>query len=353
MKILADATLPDLTTWFPAPFDLSFYKTEAELHNLLPTQDILVCRSTLKVTAKLLKNTVLQCVATASSGTDHIDAPYLQQQNITLFDAKGCNAKSVADYVVACLAFLDNQSLIMGPKAAVIGMGNVGSEVASRLKRLAFDVLPFDPPKTHLDSTFQSATFHDLTACNLLCIHADLHDTPPYVSRHLLNQALYQQLKPGTIIINAARGGIVDEKALLNTQTPLIYCTDVYQGEPSIDADLLNKATLCTPHIAGHSIEAKANAVERLSIKLHHHYGLSAPIPPMTTKSERCSWPNNRWQDCVLALYNPALDTALLKAATDKKAAFLAQRQAHQYRHDFVCYDAHTLDQRIQCLLGQ
>ena len=104
MNILADATLPSLQDWFGIPFNLSVYHSNHDLQQQLPQNNIVICRSTLRVNKKLLEGTPIKAVATASSGIDHIDSDYLTQNGIELFDAKGCNAGSVADYVLATLA---------------------------------------------------------------------------------------------------------------------------------------------------------------------------------------------------------------------------------------------------------
>lgn len=339
MKILADSTLPHLSALFKGAFELTLYQNEETLFAGLPFHDILLCRSTLRVTAKQLANTPIQCVATASSGIDHIDTAYLAAQGIKLVDAKGCNAEAVADYVMSTLAWLIKNGNITGQQAGVVGIGEVGTRVVSRLRATGIDVIQYDPLRAHMDPTMQSCTLHDLTTCDLLFIHANLHDTEPFPSKNLFDADFLMQLKPGTCLINAARGGIVNEEALLQNTQPLIYCTDVYANEPAIDPRIIAFSTLCTPHIAGHSIEAKSRAVETIAHALHAYYGFSMPevlnlpqptCPPMLT--------GERWSDQALRLYNPMTETTVLKNASDKQAAFLALRQAHDYRHDFTAY---------------
>ena len=331
IKILADATLPHLTELFPKPFTLTLYKTSGQIPDLLTDQTILVCRSTLRVNATLLANSNIQCVTTASSGIDHIDEAYLNQHHITLFDAKGSNARAVADYVVATIAALHRLRLPMGALAGVVGIGEVGARVVERLQAAGFNVICYDPLK------YSHGTLADLTACDLLCLHPNLHESQPFPSKHLINADFLNQLKSGVVIINASRGGIVDENALLASNKPILYCTDVYNNEPSIDSRIIDFATLCTPHIAGHSIEAKQNAVAQISQKIHQHYGLISPPLELSMPITHVS-PCNQWQDLVLSLYNPMDDTEQLKAAVDKKNAFLKQRLAHQFRHDFNRY---------------
>ena len=351
VKILADETLPNLVTLFPRPFELTLYKSNAQIPSLLSDHSILLCRSTLRVNADLLSNSAIQCVATASSGIDHIDEAYLKQNNIALFDAKGSNARAVADYVVSTIAALHRLNKTLGTLAGVIGVGEVGSRVVKRLQAAGFDVICYDPFKEPNNSQYHYAALQDLTACDVLCLHPNLHASQPFPTRHLLNARFLNQLKSEAIIINASRGDIVDEDALLASLNPIIYCTDVYSKEPNINPRIIDFATLCTPHIAGHSIEAKQGAVIQLSQQIHQHYGLTCPPIAKNTDiphvSSECDW-----QDWVLSIYNPMSDTEQLKGAIDKTSAFITQRQAHTFRHDFNQYGVDAINQQMQLLLA-
>lgn len=339
MNILADASLPGLKAAFPAPFNLTLYEKPDEIPLLIEQQDVLLCRANLKVDENHLPESSLRYVATASSGIDHIDSFFLKKQGIKLLDAKGCNASSVADYLMSCLAFLDTQHLIKGKKAGIIGMGAVGSTVYHRLRALDFQIKTYDPPKALIDTHFKSCTLDDLLDCDLLCIHAALHNKPPYPSIHLLNSVFLEQLKPGCLIINAARGGIIDETALLQTTKPLIYCTDVYANEPAIEKKIVDKALLCTPHIAGHSLEAKFRAVEMISRQLHEILHLKMPefLKPSFV-NQQVHQKFNNWQELTLSIYNPIDETCSLKKAGNNEQAFQALRKQHQTRHDFFLY---------------
>jgi erythronate-4-phosphate dehydrogenase len=335
MNILADASLPGLNVAFASGFNVCLYHHAEEVPNLLANQDLLLCRSTLKVTADLLNKHTLKYVATASSGTDHIDSNYLNKQGIVLIDAKGCNAISVADYVLASLAYLDKYHAPLGNMIGIIGMGHVGMEVSSRLGTFDFHLLGYDP----LKKDYQSAQLQDLYGCDILCIHAELHQNNPHPSVNLINHDFLAQLKPGCILINAARGGILNEEALLCNKKPLIYCTDVYLNEPNVDSRIIDKATLCTPHIAGHSLEAKYAAVALVSKQIHKIAGLPLPefAAPILSTSVTLK-ANCTWQERILSIYNPNDETQALKQALDKKSAFLQLRKNHQNRHDFSTY---------------
>lgn len=338
MNILADASLPHLNTHFQAPFHLTTYNNQDELLHALPHHDVLLCRSTLHVTPELLVNSKLTCVATASSGVDHIDSHYLKTQNISLFDAKGCNAEAVSDYVLSTLAYLDIHQKLAGRRVGIMGAGKVGSRVAGCLRALGFKVFLYDPPKEKITPDFTSCSLSDFSSCDILCIHANLHNTQPYPTQKFLNANFLKSLKPNTMIINAARGGILEEQALLNLKKNIIYCTDVYEEEPKINYKIINHATLCTPHIAGHSIEAKYNAILYISQALHKHFKLVPPATPTYPKIAFNS-SDNSWQARARSLYNPIDETLILKQAEDKQATFLKLRCAHQHRHNFSHYE--------------
>ncbi|HAT9460049.1 TPA: 4-phosphoerythronate dehydrogenase [Legionella pneumophila subsp. pneumophila] len=337
MNILADALLPGLDSAFPPPFTVTLYHKADEIPELLHYKDVLLCRSTLKINGDLLKNHQIKFVATATSGTDHIDFPFLESQNISIIDAKGCNAISVADYVVACLAYLDKQQLIQGKTAGIIGLGQVGTKVYERLNAAEFQLCLYDPPKATRDTSFQSCSLEDLFECDLLCVHAELHSDAPYPSLNLINRDFLKELKPGCIIINASRGGIVNEEALLHLGSAILYCTDVYNNEPHIDSRIVSKATLCTPHIAGHSLEAKFAAVAIVSRKLHQMLGLPYPQFATPEKPYRLN-ENSDWRELALSIYNPIHETLELKRAGNLSSAFLTLRKNHHHRHDFTTY---------------
>lgn len=338
MKILADASLPHLYEAFPEPFEIILYHHPEEINDLIAGVDVLLCRSTLQVTKQLVKDSQLRFVATASSGTDHLHSLELAQLNIQCLDAKGSNAKSVADYVLSCYAYLINQYAFTTSKVGIIGIGKVGTYVAQYFQALGLELKLFDPLKAALDSDFKSCHMDELLSCNLICVHANLHNIAPYSSRNLLSYQELSQLNANTAIINAARGGIINEDDLVDIKKPLFYCTDVFLNEPHISSSIIDFATLCTPHIAGHSIEAKFNAVSLLSEKLHALYQLNSPFNYKSAREEKelsAYFLQKNWPATILTLYNPVNESLLLKNADDKLSAFLTLRKQHVFRHDF------------------
>lgn len=328
MKILADASLPNLEILFPRPFILKKYNNINNQGEIIKLGDILICRSTLKIDKNLLLNTNIKCVASATSGVCHIDENYLLEKNIKLFDAKGANSTSVKDYVIATLALLKLKGKIKGDKVGIIGLGHIGEKVKQQLQQLKFRIISYDPYK------FTNTTMDDLIQSDIICVHANLHEHPPYPSKNLLNDLFLKKLKKNTIIINTARGGIVNEQDLLSCKS-LIYCTDVYSNEPHINKNIINFSETCTPHIAGHSVEGKQNTVKLISQKIHKYYNLLPPLASFYSDTI-LQLPISSWSEQVLRLYNPEKETMLLKKSADISQTFKDLRKLHQNRHDFL-----------------
>lgn len=353
MNILADANIPGLKAAFPLPFCLTTYTNAQEIPKLLANQDVLLCRSTLQVNKALLDHAKIRYVATASSGSDHLDLNYLQSRHIQAFDARGSNAEAVGDYVISCLAYLHKLKIQPGKLAGIIGMGFVGTNVYKRLKSLGYDIITYDPPRAKIDQHFISHKLEELYSCDILFIHAKLHSSSDHPSVNLINHLFLKHLKPGCIIINAARGGIVNEEALLTSAKEIVYCTDVYWNEPKANPDIINIATLCTPHIAGHSIDAKYRAVSQISEQLHGILQIPMPDLAIPTAGRIITGDEfEHWEDLALNLYNPSVETEELKTAENKESTFLKLRKAHTQRHDFRNYFRDGLKEPWHIIFG-
>lgn len=333
-RILADANLPDVAQVFH-PLNVTLFTDNNSLLEHIPFHDILICRSTLKVNEQLLKNTPVRLVGTATSGTEHLDKNWLEANQIRYMSAKGANAHAVADYVCITLAWLNKNKGWWGKKAGLIGCGKVGNKVKYRLESLGFSVYTNDPWRCD-ETNFKHHPLDALLDCDVICIHCDHHENLPYPSHHLLNQDFLQQYKTNGILINAARGGIVDEAALLESIHCENYCTDVYNNEPDINTHLLKSCMLATPHIAGHTIEAKYNAVIMLAQQIFEYLNIrpTHPLLKVSFPEINVNSKNPEWIDKVLSIYNPGLDSQALKISCDIAQDFKRIRKAHNFRHD-------------------
>lgn len=354
IPVLMDASLSVQSVPWHSDFQVVPFKNLSELHTLLASHEVLVCRSNLPVTAELLANSPIRCVATASSGTNHIDFPYLLKHKIACLDAKGSNAMAVADYVTACLAYLQVYQHWQGACIGIIGLGEVGRRVHARMRALGYTVYGYDPLRALHDPSFHSDSLALIQQCDFISIHANLHTGPFYPTLHWINAEFLAQVSPGTVILNASRGDIVDEFALLQDNFPIQYCTDVYSNEPFISEQLVAKATLCTPHIAGHSIEGRGAMLRHVIEKLHQYYAKSMPMADYPSLSDRPSlYAEATWQNTVLKIYNPGIETHALKTAHARDDVFLRLRQAHAQRHDFCQYRIQNGTSDVYAALGQ
>ena len=261
--------------------------------------EALFVRTRTRVDSALLQGSRVQFVATATIGTDHLDIPYLEQEGIGWASAPGCNAQAVCDYVEECLRTERPplaERLLRCPTAAlndrltlgIVGCGHVGSKVKAMAERRGMRVMVSDPPKGLHTPLEQIAAEADV-----ITFHTPLTRTGAYPTYHLCDAAFLGLCRPGTLIINAARGGVVDEEALLQSGLPCAI--DTWEGELDINRDLLRHAWLASYHIAGYSLEGKINAsqqvldafcrffqrkaciIDKKAVTLHAHSGDNAP----------------------------------------------------------------------------
>ena len=227
--------------------------------------DVLVVRTRTRVDEALLRDSNVRMVCTATIGFDHIDTAYCESHGIRWMSCPGCNARAVCDYIEEALneyhtAQRSNSETVLQPKAVlqrsglvigIVGVGHVGSLVAQMAEKRGMSVLLNDPPKR-----IGVALEEIAKQCDIITFHVPLDES----TYHLCDASFLAQCKPGALIINAARGGVVDEQALLRSGHPFIL--DTWENEPHINTAVLDKALLASMHIAGYSVEGKKNATQ-------------------------------------------------------------------------------------------
>lgn len=231
----------------------------------LQDADVLIVRSKTKVTSGLLAGSAVRFVGTATAGFEHLDVNGLEQAGVDWCAAPGCNADSVADYMTAALLFLhtSNGVELEGKTLGIIGVGQVGSRIVERAEALGLRVLLNDPPRAAREGTDQLHSLNTLLAeSDLVTLHVPLIQGTPWPTLRMADRRFFEQMRPGSVFMNASRGKVLDADALLHAKATGIIqhaVLDVWDPEPAIRADVLNAATLGTPHIAGHSFEGKLN----------------------------------------------------------------------------------------------
>lgn len=223
--------------------------------------DLLIVRSVTRVDESLLGNSRIKFVGSVTSGVDHIDFDCLQKRNIAFANAPGCNAASVAEYVMAALCFLREKGLLASDaRIGVVGVGHVGRQVARKACGLGFAVLKNDPPAALKGENEDFLPLDELMSCDVLTLHVPLIEDGPFRTRRFFDNARLRQIKRGGVLINTSRGEVVDEPALISCLQDGHLSgavIDVWTGEPRINTNLLQRAMLGTPHIAGYSLEGR------------------------------------------------------------------------------------------------
>lgn len=318
LKIVADEEIPLVNILFGQVGDLTFKPGHKIKRSDLMNADILLVRSITTVNEALLHETSVKFVGIASAGLDHVDREWLNQHKIRWANAKGSNAKAVVEYVLSCIAALQQKNLLRHGRlrVGIIGVGTIGTLIAKYCNQLGFEIICHDPPKASFDKNFISTPLEQFYACDVITIHASLIRHGKHPSFHLINEKFLNNIKKDCVLINTARGAIVDSQALLKNKST-IACCDVWENEPNINPALLEQATIATPHIAGYSKNAKLKATLILYQKAQALFNL----PPISNEDKIINLEekkvrlekNKDWQSMILAHYNPFHDTEIMK----------------------------------------
>jgi erythronate-4-phosphate dehydrogenase len=277
MKIIADENIIYAKEAFGMLGEVSLSHGRTISNEMLVDTDALIVRSITKVDEKLLKNTNVKFVGTATIGTDHIDKEYLKRNNIFFADAAGCNSHAVKEYVFAAIIKLlrKREKPFEEITLGVIGTGNIGSKVAALAETLGIKVLKNDPPLARKTGSDKFVHLKDIFDADIITLHVPLNMEGEDKTYHLLDSANLLKIKQGAIIINTSRGEVIDNKALneMIERKKLDVILDVWEDEPYINSELFNKVRYGTPHIAGYSFEGKVNGTKMMFDALARYSG--------------------------------------------------------------------------------
>ena len=236
--------------------------------------DGLLVRSVTQVDEALLTGSAVRFVGTATAGIDHLDVTALARLGVKWASAPGSNATAVVEYVLSAIAMSGYlQSILTGTPVGIVGLGAVGGQLAKRLLSLGCQVIGYDPLLMHWPSGVVKGDLEAVLSQTVVSLHASLHDQPSFASQGLVGVAQAEGMlaasatrsQPG-LFINAGRGGLVTPQALecllASAWTTVL---DTWPTEPSLDGSLLAQCDWVSPHIAGHSKEAKRRGSELLA----------------------------------------------------------------------------------------
>ena len=354
--------------------------------------DVLLVRSITRVDAALLAGSRVRFVGTATIGTDHLDLPWLDAQGIAWASAPGCNARAVGEWVLNVLVQLAAEQgvTLTGRTLGIIGLGHVGRWVARLTRLLGIRVVACDPFLTAADLPDDLADIEllPLTAlldtADMISVHTPLTRGGAHPTWHLLDAPELARLRPDVWLINAARGPVIANAALLQTLTeragtPFTAVLDVWEHEPVVDPQLLQRVRYGSPHIAGHSLEGKWRGTWQIIDAASRHLGLALsgsladilptegsqmlqlpaslltlgsspkmPLPATATTAVIAS-PEARLAALLQPVIALAADDARMRASlhdADPAQAFDLLRKHYPIRREFPAHRVHASERR-------
>ncbi|MCA4964822.1 4-phosphoerythronate dehydrogenase PdxB [Pseudomonas sp. Y24-6] len=353
MLIVADENIPLLDAFFESFGEIRRVPGRSIDRATVEQADVLLVRSVTNVNRALLEGSKVRFVGTCTIGTDHLDLDYFQQAGISWSSAPGCNARGVVDYVLGSLLTLaeiegaDLKQRTYG----VVGAGEVGGRLVEVLKGLGWNVLVCDPPRQSAEGADFVSLEQIIERCDVISLHTPLKKHGAQSTWHLFDRDRLNQLKPGTWLINASRGPVVDNAALRNVllqREDLQAVLDVWEGEPEVDVALADLCVLATPHIAGYSLDGKQRGTAQIYQAFCDFLGqpatvsLSELLPaPWLAQVTLNAQTDPAWALAMLCrgVYDPRRDDAdfrrsLVGSVSEQRAAFDALRKHYPLRRE-------------------
>ena len=330
MKVIIDSAIPFIHGVLEPWAEVVYCSGAAINREVVRDANALIVRTRTRCNHELLDGSNVRFIATATIGRDHIDENYCREAGIEVASAAGCNARGVLQWVATALKYIVSndgkqpEDYTLG----VVGVGNVGSLVVEYARHWGFKVLMCDPPRLEREGGDFRPIEDIVRNADIITLHTPLDAS----THHLINERTIAMMRPNATIINASRGGVVDNLAVANSSHR--YAFDVWEDEPLLNASALSRAALATPHIAGYSEQGKANATAMSVNALSKHFNLPlidwqpAEITPTTPRliswEEMCS---------TIDDYCPILEeTRILKSSPE---LFESLRNNYNYRQEY------------------
>lgn len=348
MKIVADNTVPYLKGIAEPIAEVSYLNSKEFTPKYIQDADVLIIRSINKCTRELLKDSQVKLITTATIGFDHIDTQYCKEAGITWKNSPGCNAVSVAQYVLAGIITiaLHKKENLSEKTIGIVGVGHVGKEVEKLCKAYGMKVLRNDPPRAEKEGEEGFVSLDTIAEqADIITIHTPLTKDGKFPTFHLANESFFNKLQRKPLFINASRGSVHDTKALINAYkknkiSELII--DCWENEPQINTDLLTLTTIATPHIAGFSADGKANGtrmcLENIAIFFHLQFDKINEVRPPFPKNpiiDLDDFSENRIEHAILRSFNPSI---IDKKLREKPENFEYFRNNYEHPREFNAY---------------
>lgn len=337
MKILVESHIPYIKGLLEPFAEIEYLEPQDFTHEKVADADALIIRTRTRCDAELLHGSRCKFIGTATIGTDHIDLNYCRNNGIKVCNAAGCNAPAVAQYVIATIYQHMQAMHIPSPDAlslGVVGVGHVGSIVARFAQECGFKVLLCDPPRAEKEDGDFCHLNHLAKNADIITFHTPLTTDGPHATRHICNEQFLNALDKCSLLINSARGPIIHTEALLNhlraIENKMKVAIDCWESEPNINAELLQRAFVATPHIAGYSAEGKMRGTAMVIEQINAFFGWQATPPSIPVSTPTLGASHVTLQRIAMS-YNPLTDTAMLKSTPEE---FENMRNHYNLRHE-------------------
>lgn len=338
MKFVVDKNIPFLKGVFEPYASVDYLDASNIDRSSVAHADALIVRTRTRCDSSLLDGSSIKIVATATIGHDHIDKAFLEQRGIEFVSAAGCNAAGVLQYVLTALVWVSNFRRPLDPEhmtLGVVGVGNVGSLIAEFGAKCGFRVLCCDPPRAEAEGGDFVCLERLLLESDIVTCHVPLIKSGENKTLRMADEDFFRRMKKGSIFINSSRGEVVDDRALCEALDRGHVCAaviDTWSNEPDIDVELLEKASLATPHIAGYSLQGKANGSSMVVRAVARYFGLPLEDWYPEGVDRRAQRDDFSWE----WLCSQALIDFDIKAQSDRLKAFVAEfepmRNGYNYR---------------------
>ncbi|MBF0161553.1 MAG: phosphoglycerate dehydrogenase [Magnetococcales bacterium] len=263
----------------------------AELQEILPNYDGVAIRSSTRLTGPLIRAaTRLRVIGRAGIGVDNVDIPAASKQGVIVMNAPFGNSVTTAEHTVALALAASRQIAaatastkagkweknrfmgreLGGKTLGIIGSGNIGSLVVERFQGLKMHVIAYDPFLSRQRAEEMGVELIEKLEdfwprLDLLTVHTPLTVHTQYI----VDAAAFAQMKHGVIVVNCARGGIVEESALyeaLKSGRVFAAGLDVFEEEPAVNNPLFElENVVCTPHLGASTVEAQENVAVQIA----------------------------------------------------------------------------------------
>ena len=351
MKVIIDDKIPFIKNALELYADVEYLAGNAITRDKLKDADAIIIRTRTKCNTELLEGTKVKFIASATIGYDHIDTQYCEEKGIFWTNAPGCNSGSVLQYMTSALLFyarqknIDLKDRVLG----VVGVGNVGRKIVKLAEVLDMRVVLNDPPKVREEGLCGFISLEGvLREADIISFHVPLNMNGEDKTYHLADTNFIEKMIDGSVLINTSRGEVVDTPALksaLEKGKLSDAIIDVWENEPDIDTELLDRAILATPHIAGYSADGKANGTKMAVRQFSRFFGLGLDewepddIPQVNVSDIFCNGRNKSFQEIMteICLQTYPIDLENIWLRDDHKQ-FEAYRGNYPVRREFFNY---------------